>query len=171
MCGQVRGYQYGSPDGTTPYLSGGPTQNRAIDELYVDGVSITYDVNPRKHIWTYMGSVYEQVNKLHPDVCPCNTQYMTQLSPPTFIGHDYYCESGNPVPNSWSESTLYANDPLWDGKQCSVQETPCCNSTSMPWFVKNLNEQSNSPIEVRLCHNETFFNEDVPVGIIEVFIK
>ena len=59
---------------------------------YVDGVSITYDVNPRKHIWTYMGNLYEQVNSITSDVCPCHTQYDQQFSPPTFIENDYYCE-------------------------------------------------------------------------------
>ena len=118
VCGQVRGYQYGSPDGTAPYLGGEPNRNRTIDELYVDGVSITYDVNPRKHIWTYMENLYEQVDSITSYVCPCHTQYDQQFSPPTFIGNDYYCESGNPVLNIWYGSTLYPNDPLWDGKQC-----------------------------------------------------
>ena len=171
VCGQVRGYQYGSPDGTGPYLGGGTNQYRAIDELYVDGVSITYDVNPRKHVWTYMGNLYEQVNSITSDVCPCHTHYDQQFSPATFIGNDYYCESGNPAPNwSWN-SALYPNDPLWDGKQCSVQEAACCKSTSMPWFIKSLNEESSSPIEIRLCHNEGFNNEDVPVDIIEILVK
>ena len=171
VCGQVRGYQYGSPDGAGPNLGGGIIPNTEIDQIYVDGVSITYGENPRKHIWTYIGSVYEQVNYKDVYICPCNTQYTTQFSPPIFIGNDYYCESGNPMPNEWLESTLYSNDPLWDGKQCSVQEAPCCNSTSMPWFTKSLNEESSSPIEIRLCRNEQFNNEDVPVDIIEILVK
>ena len=170
VCGQVRGYQYGSPDGTAPNLGGEPAQIRTIDELYVDGVSITYDVNPRNHIWTYMGSANERVDSINSHLCPCQTQYNQQFLPPTFIGNDYYCESGNPVPNT-SLSTLYPSDPLWDGKKCGVQEMPCCNSTSMPWFTKLLNEKSSSSIEIRLCHNEQFYNEDVPVDIIEILVK
>ena len=101
VCGQVRGYQYGSPDGAGPNLGNEPDRDRTIDELYVDGVSITYDVNPRKHIWTYMGSLYEQTDFTTSYVCPCNTQYEQEHVPPTFIGQDYYCESGNHVPNTW----------------------------------------------------------------------
>ena len=171
VCGQVRGYQYKSPDGAGPILGGGFGPNTEIDQVYVDGVSITYGDNPRKHIWTYMGSVFEEVNSKSSIVCPCHTQYNQQLLPPTFIGNDYYCESGNPVPNTWYPTTLYPNDPLWDGKQCSFQEAPCFNSTSMPWFTKFLNEESSSPIEIRLCHDEVLNNEDVPVDIIEILVK
>ena len=172
VCGRVRGYQYGSPDGVGPRLGGNVTydyNNTEIDQVYVDGLSITYGENPRKYIWTYMGSSYEQTSGIFPFVCPCHTQYDQQLLPPAFIGNDYYCESGNPEPIWYS--TLYPNDPLWDGKQCSVQEAPCCNSTSMPWFTKTLNEELNSPIEIRLCHNSEFNNEDVPVDIVEILVK
>ena len=171
VCGQVRGYQYGSPDGAGPNLGSGIVPNTEIDQVYVDGVSITYDDNPRKHIWTYMGGGNEQTSFINSHVCPCHTKYYQQLLPPTFIGHDYYCESGNPNLDTWYLSTLFSNDTLWDGKQCGVQEMPCCNSTSMPWFTKALNEESNSPIEIRLCHNEQFINEDVPVDIIEILVK
>ena len=45
ICGQVRGYQYRSPDAFN-------TGTSDIDSYYVDGVSITYASNPREHIWT-----------------------------------------------------------------------------------------------------------------------
>ena len=166
VCGQVRGYQYGSPDGVGPKL-GGDKSYTEIDQVYVDGVSITYGDNPRKHVWTYVGGVLEQINIFTPHVCPCHTNYNQQLLP--FIGNDYFCESGNP--DDWSPTALYSNDPLWDGKQCSDQEAPCCNSTPMPWFTKFLNEESSFPIEIRLCRSEDFNNEDVPVDIIEILVK
>ena len=47
------GYQYGSPDGFPPDLGGYDlVYNPNINNIYVDGVSITYDSNPRKHVWT-----------------------------------------------------------------------------------------------------------------------
>ena len=170
VCGQVRGYQYGSPNGAGPKL-GGSKSYTDIDEVYVDGVSITYGENPRKHVWTYMGSKFEQTSDISPYVCPCHTQYNQQLLPLTFIGNDYYCESGNPKLNIWYPSTLFFNDTLWDGEHCSAQEALCCNSTSMPWFTKALNEESNSPIEIRLCHDQESNTEDVPVDIIEILVK
>ena len=51
---QVRGYQYGSSDGFSPDLRGGVSvDNPNIDNIYVDGVSITYDGNPCEHVWTF----------------------------------------------------------------------------------------------------------------------
>ena len=52
VCGRVRDYQFGSPDGFQ-YCPAPCT----IDKLYVDGVSITHGASPRKHIWTYAASV------------------------------------------------------------------------------------------------------------------
>ena len=48
MCGRARGYQQGNTLGFygVPY-------NRAIDQDYVAGLSITYGNNPRQHIWTF----------------------------------------------------------------------------------------------------------------------
>ena len=48
---------------------------------------------------------------------------------------------------------------------------PCCTSTSMPSYIKSLNEESCSSTEIRLCHNEQFYNEDVLVDIIEILVK
>ena len=60
VCGQVIGYQFGSPDAFRrskyPYT---------IDEVYIDGVSITHG-SPRSHIWTFATGESELS-----DVCPC----------------------------------------------------------------------------------------------------
>ena len=45
VCGQVRGYQFCSPDAFN-------TGTGDIDSNYVDGVSITYESNPHQHICT-----------------------------------------------------------------------------------------------------------------------
>ena len=42
VCGQVIGYRYGSPDGFPPGLGGRYLYNPNIDNIYADGVSITY---------------------------------------------------------------------------------------------------------------------------------
>ena len=39
VCGQLRGYQYGTPNAFYPYLA---NTSLTIDGVYVDGVSITY---------------------------------------------------------------------------------------------------------------------------------
>ena len=52
-------------------------------------------------------------------------------NPPSFIGNDFFCESGNPI-NQWTIK-LYTNDPLWDGEDWSNENAHCCKG---PWFNK-----------------------------------
>ena len=89
VCGQVRGYQLGSPDAFLPY-----NDNPNIDAIYVDGISITYDSNPRKHIWTYACGAFADGANIW--ACTCNTG-STGTTVPSFVGKSHYCESGNPA--------------------------------------------------------------------------
>ena len=59
VCGQIIGYQFGSPDGYS--FSHGfytLTPGNEINEPYVDGVSVTYG-NPRQRIWSLYASFSE----------------------------------------------------------------------------------------------------------------
>ena len=166
VCGQVIGYQYASPDGFPPHLGGvGYVNNPNIDNIYVDGVSITYGSNPRKHIWTLGVGVFDY--SASSVCCPCNTG-STGTTVPRFVGIDYYCESG--IANGSYNIVLYPNDPLWDGQQCGGLEGPCCTVPKMPWFLKTLNETTNEDIELRVMLNEGISNENVPLDIIELYI-
>ena len=151
VCGQVRGYKYGSPDA----LHGARSHIQDIDGQYVDGVSITYDSSPRKHIWTYAGGWSESGTNDYS--CPCNTGYLYTV--PSFVGDNYYCESS---------STGY-DDILWDGQQCNGLESPCCTAPNMPWFTTTLNDTTTSDIEVRACNYHT--NGQVPFDILQLYIK
>ena len=167
VCGRVIGYQYGSIDGFPPDLGGGVLINNPnIDNIYVDGVSITYDSNPRKHIWTLGGG--NSVDHASRFCCPCNTG-STGTTVPSFVGSNYYCESG--IASGYPSSVLYANDPLWDGQQCVGLEGPCCTNSKMPWFIKTLNETTTEDIELRVMADEGTSNEDTPLDIIELYIR
>ena len=88
---------------------------------------------------------------------------------PSFIGDDYFCESGTPSGYWWQQ--LFTGDPLWDGKQCgSLEEEKCCLGTTVPWFHKTLNATTDY-IEMRVCGDETNVNEDNPVGYYEIYVK
>ena len=159
------GYQYRSPDSFPPNLGGGYLYNPNIDNNYVDGVSITYDSNPRKHIWTLGGG--NSVDHASRFCCPCNINN-AETTVPSFVGSDYYCESGI-ASGDWT-NVLYANDPLWDGQQCGGLEGPCCNNPKIPWFIKTLNETTTEDIELRVMADEGTSNEDTPLHIIELYI-
>ena len=161
VCGQARGYQYYTPD-----AFGQVATSNTIDGPYVDGLSITYGSNPRKHIWTYACG-YREDAVHHNDIdCPCNKG--ASVSIPAFVGNNYYCESGT----TSIQQVLHSNDPLWDGQQCDHLEVSCCsNHPNLPWFYTSLNATINEDIELRVCGDENPSNEDVPLQVIELFVR
>ena len=78
VCGQLRGYQFGTPDGFHPYII---DKSRAVDNLYIDGVSITYGSGPCKHIWTYANGLNLEANQI--SQCPCDTNGNAHRSLPS----------------------------------------------------------------------------------------
>ena len=169
VCGQLRGYQRGTPEAFLSYYISPLTAPKNIDNEYVDGVSITYGSPSRKHIWTYANGV----NLMHhygPRLtCPCNND--NGLCPPPFVGSDYYCETGDNDNTCCDNTAFYPNDPLWDGQQCPGEEAPCCTHPNMPWFNKVLSETTTEDIELRVCGNFGVANENTLLEVIELFVR
>ena len=158
VCGQLRGYQWGTTDAFGIQFFAA--------ERYVDGATITYGRGPRKHIWTYANGIsLSFYNKA--DECPCNNNGTINVVP-SFVGSDYYCETGLNG-NGWSY-IFFPNDPLWDGQQCVGTEAPCCTHPNMPWFNKTLSETTTEDIEVRVCLDQNTSDEDTLLQVIELFI-
>ena len=172
VCGQMRGYQLGGLQG-----GGGFNDSGTIDN-YVSGVSITYyNSQQREHIWTYATGGTESGIGLEGSGsglffgygdCPCNTVSNTVV--PSFVGYDYYCESGIEDIFNNNITGLFPDDPLWDGEQCYYNELPCCTNPGLPWFVKTLNESTNSNIELRICSIEES-TENTLIDIAELYVK
>ena len=138
VCGRAVGYSYRSADGfdlvATP---------NTIDDIYVDGLSITYGT-PRQHLWTYaIGS------------CACHSNSMTP-APPFFVGQHHYCDGNGGV---W-------NYRMWDGEDCFAGST-CCDPPNLPWFHRALNTIVTDDIEVRWCRDQLPFDEDIGVDLFE----
>ena len=96
--------------------------------------------------------------------CPCYPGSLQNSTLQSFIGNDYFCESGNPATN------LYTSDPLWDGKDCSI-EGNCCTAPGLPWFHKVLNTTTTDYLELRVCADEVTTEDDVPVSFYELYVK
>jgi dynein heavy chain len=163
VCGRVIGYQYTSPDAVAWRAS-----SISINSPYVDGVSLTYG-NPRKHIWTFMAALQANTHAIPQKVDECPCAPTTKSTPASFIGNDYFCESGCPD-GHWQPNVLYS-DPLWDGQQCGELDKPCCAVSGLPWFHKTLNGPTTDYIEMRICGDEGNGNEDVPVSYYELYVK
>ena len=156
VCGRIIGYQVGSPDAFTRFNN----NNRDLD-----GVIISHGAR-QEHIWSYAAGVTESSQALGANNCPCST--VAGSTPPTHIGEQHYCESGNPT-DIFEFGQLYSNDPLWDGQQC---EGTCCTGTkSPPWFSVQLPAPTTDIIEVSICSDEGTNNEDIPVELIEIYVQ
>lgn len=159
VCGQARGYQFGTMEGFQPYRSGTPS----ADGKYADGLLLTYS-NPRKHIWAFVGSFSE--NRVDSRSCPCSPGSYAWI--PAYVGNYYYCESGSP--SNTLTNKLYADDELWDGQQCGLEE-PCCTNPWMPYFVRTLPEPYSGAIEGQLCTDSGGNNERSNVHYLELWVR
>ena len=158
VCGRVRGYQYYQPEAFT-------TGTNSIDSHYLHGISITHGTN-RTHIWSYAAGLSEQsVTTSHR--CPCARSDPTDQSDvPSFVGEDYYCESG--FPGRSEEIRIAWEDPLWDGQGCHSSGNQCCNRYG--WFHREIPATSDS-IEVRWCADSSYTNnEDVLTDQLEIWV-
>ena len=169
ICGRARGYQYYTPDAVDSTIG---TGHNDMNSHYVDGLSLTRG-NPRQHVWTFIAGVKEDNSEYHGTfTCPCQSNSKQGNNIPVFIKNkSFYCESGNPTRPPGVANKLYTADPLWDGEQCNGLESPCCTSADLPWFYKKLDSPTDDYIEARVCGDESTANEDVPIEILEVFVK
>ena len=162
MCGRARGYQKGYTWGF--YGSNRIFNIKMIDQSYVSGLSITYSNNPRKHIWTFASGFTEGFNIVWN--CPCSIY--PGDDPPSFVGNNYYCESGS-VDYPPNTSTYYFIDPLWDGAGCT--SGTCCDNTTQPWFYRQLNQITQDDIEARICTRSYFRIASPLIDQLELYVQ
>uniref|UniRef100_A0A1X7UV80 Uncharacterized protein n=1 Tax=Amphimedon queenslandica TaxID=400682 RepID=A0A1X7UV80_AMPQE len=157
ICGRVTGHSYLTTDAVhVPY----GTNHNNLNGDYVDGVSITRG-SPRQHVWTLMANGDDILVAQGQNNCPC-INGSTQV-PQSFVGSHYFCEGAGG--GNW-------NDLLWDGKDCSFEETLCCSAPGLPWFHRDYgNTTTTDYIELRVCADQGTHNEDAPVSFYEIYIK
>ena len=161
VCGRIIGYQIGITSAF--YYSSG----RSIDNIYVEGVSVTRG-SPRQHIWTFADGTNEQGGN-PAENCPCVTGSTNGNYIPSFVGQNYFCESG--ITSGFQGGVFYPNgDPLWDGQGCGPTSS-CCTFNSPPWFNVRLPSSTTDDIEVRICSNHGTVVGDTPIQLIELFVK
>ena len=146
---------------------------QGVDGQYVDGVSLTHGRNgSREHIWTFAAGLTESDSGdgrilYH---CPCDTSNNDRV--PSFVGNDYFCESG--LHTAWSSNQhrdrFFPDDPLWDGENCTETST-CCEFNKPPWFTKTLNASTTDDIELRICTSHIKQYEDIPLELIELYVQ
>ena len=163
VCGRIIGYQIGT---TNAFAS----QRINIDSFYVDGVSLTHGT-PRQHIWTFAAARDETTGNALDSKCPCiiNSENDHMNRPPTFVGSDYFCDTGSSSSTS-AVDQFYGDDPLWDGAGCGGQNA-CCSFNTPPWFHRQLPQPITDDIEMRVCRDERSLFEDIAIESIDVYIQ
>ena len=161
--GMVKGYQKGSTDAF---------ENKykyTIDNAYVDGVSITLHSTPRTHVWTYASGLSSGTNSAYDTFnCPCSP--VQGPDSPPFVGENYFCSTGNPT-NTYIFTTYYTNNPLWDDNVCSDHHDTCCNYFGLPWFTREFCTTQKDDIEVRICTDQSYYNEAVLIDKLALYIQ
>lgn len=123
--------QFASMDGFSRLNAGS-----SIEDLYVDGASVTVTNNGvKEHIHTYAIGAYQNVNG-HPSVCPVNGGE----NPPDFVGYNYTCSSGNNG-NSWS--LVHYENSLFSGND----------------FYKTISAKTSNEIELRIMNDQYLSDE------------
>ena len=137
---EMTAYQYGSMDAF--HLSNG------IDSFYVDGFSLTLgdsDGN-RDHLYTWAVGLYQSTTTNHS--CPD----IGGNPVPSFVGSDYFCESGN---NGSSWNSQWYSPQLFATDQVSLE----------------LASQTSQVIEARLMSDQESNNEDIGVHTFKLLVR
>ena len=164
VCGRVIAYQDGTPDGFGPYFFNGQRLGYTIDDNYLDGISVTHGFNPRKHVWTFIAAA----GPPNAQLCPCSPDIHAAVLDrmvPLFVGNDYFCDNANSQPSQ--PNVFYGDNPLWDGQNCGPG-IACCQFNNLPWFCKQLPEETRDNLEMRTCGVQV--DEEVAVEQIELFV-
>ena len=145
--GVIRAYGCGTPDGYSIAQGQRNNSNLNIDSNYVDGISLTYGMTPRQHIWTFaVGN----------SGCGNST---------SFVHNDYYC--GNIDKRSCNFN--YQNIQ-WIGGSCGSQ-SQCCSLNNPTQFYKQLPQPTTDDIEMRLCRDQSGSNENIFIDMIDIYVQ
>ena len=165
VCGRVVGYQFGA---TAAFYAVRENRTISINSAYVTGVSITHG-DPPQHLYTYAAGrqeIFYLYNRYQ--MCPCDTSNTIYI--PSFVGASWLCESGD---HRWGYKTgyyFYDEDPLWDGEGCT-SGSGCCRHEGPYYFVTELAHATTDHIKVRICNYFSSQYSDVPIELLELYVK
>ncbi len=161
VCGRVIGYQYGNLTGFHDLSSNSSYVDPFTNQFYVDGISITHG-NPRQHIWTFAAASNE--NK-----CPCGHSNASRVSPPPFVGDNYFCDSA--VESGPPQARIYPGDPLWDGVGCNQTPNGCCLFSRHSYFYREIANKTSDYITVTMCREHNSSQADLGIQILDLLVQ
>jgi hypothetical protein len=169
VCGRITAYQIGTPDAFYQSITNDGVLSPDIDRPYIDGISITHgSTGSRQHIWTFVTAFGEGPIRHVTHTCGCNDPGIVwpYTTAGTFIGDDYFCESGVKDASA-QHGVFYPSHAIWDGTGCNFGT--CCEFSNPPWFCKALPQPTTDDLEVRICHDESL--EGSPIELMELYVQ
>ena len=152
VCGRIYGRYSNNPDAFDTFTGVRPNFP-TINDNYVDGVSLSYGMNPRNHVWTLAATIPQNTRRVGCASC----DYLV----PVFVGSDYSCQI---VPDCSS---------LSDDSTCRLVEVwnddNLCNGDNI--FYRNLTQTTTENLEMRLCRDQARSDEDISISFIEIFVS
>ena len=168
VCGRVNAYQYGSPDAFSVAITA--RNIFTVEQNPLSGVSLTHGApGSRQHIWSFVAAILEySPNPAYRQYkCACSdTTTDWPYTTPSFVGNNYFCDSGNLGP-VLTHTIYYPDNPMWDGEGCGPTSS-CCQFNNPPWFCKTLPQPSSDPVELRICDRNS--QERSIVYLAEIFV-
>ena len=152
VCGRIHGRYSGAPDAFDTFTGvrpGIPT----IDDNYVDGVSLSYGMNPRNHVWTLAATILQNTRRVGCASC----DYLV----PDFVGSDYSCQIVPDCSGLSDDSTCRLVE-IWN-------DNNLCNGDNI--FYRNLTQTTTENLEMRLCRDQATSDEDISISFIEIFVS
>ena len=158
VCGRITGYQIGTTNGFHGEAKSNLTH-------YVDGVSLTHG-NKTKHIWSFAAAN----NPSAFSDCPCLMNHQTREPSLSFVGINYFCDTGSTSSSPASDGAFLPDNPLWIGAGCTGNNK-CCRFNTPPWFHRQLPQPTTDDIEMRVCRDEMSTFEDIAIELIEIYVQ
>ena len=153
VCGKVIAYQVGKPNAY-----------RSRHEKLIHGVCL-YLRNSIVNIWSFVAAT--QVNyKMTENVCPCIPNDSGIAHPNSYIGSNYFCDTGTSVAQS---GIFYSKNPMWDGYGCTGNNT-CCSFNNPPWFCRKLPQPTTEPIVLKIGLKRNPSITDIAIEEVDIYV-
>ena len=149
--GRVITYQAGTTDAFHKFSD---SNCISIDDVYVDGISITRGQSPRIHVWTYA------IGQRGGGKSSCPS--IGGQKPPGFVGENYFCSAGNPASSIARKYIVYPT-PLWSSIFGNVEDNDL-------YFCVSFRDPTTDDLEIRVITDETRGNEDIYIQSIDFYV-
>ena len=153
VCGRIYGRYSLTPDAFDTFPVGRPN-SPTIDDNYVDGVSLSYGMNPRNHVWTLAATVPQFNRRMGCTSC--------KFSVPGFVASDYTCQVVTDCSLTPSDDSACRLIEVWN-------DNNLCNGGNI--FYRNLTQTTTEDLEMRLCRDQEASDEDIFIMFIEIFVS